>query len=289
VASGVSVEVRPSSTYEALAFHALAHLTLEAPRSLRDERYLAWSRASLPEAARWPLEADALALSRRIALDGAADAVQWLPLLHGSIDGLLATSQHELGSRALDAHAEPMALGALRARLGDGVEWLRADVLLVARAFAAAVDASLRVDPRSLDEVKGLLGAFAPADVPSRVVLDPSLGARGRAFPEVVFVGAPAPWNGLDARTPAVLALHEHAVRCATGSLEAREWSALVRVARRVGSTSALREAHAAWLAQAPLEPLLEAARVRGAITSSDVANILAAPDRSDAIASLSA
>jgi hypothetical protein len=284
----VSLEVRASSTYEALAFHALAHLALAPPRSVRDERYLAWSRTTLPEAARSPLEEDALAISLLIESDGSADAVQWLPLLHGSIEALLAASQSELGSRAVDGHADAMALGALRAGARDGVEWLRTDVLLVARAFAGALGASKHVAPRSLDEVTELLAALPRADVPPSVVLDPALGARGRAFPEVVFVGAPAPWNGLDARTPAVLALHEHAVRRATGSFEAREWSALVHVARLVDSKGALHEAHAAWLAHLSLEPLLDAACARGAITSSDVARVAAAADRSRVLATLS-
>ncbi len=280
--------VRASSAYEALAFHGLAHLSLLPPRSLRDDRYLAWSRASLPEAARSPLDEDALAMSGRIEAELASDAVQWLPLLHRSIDALLATSRIELSSRAVDPSCESMALGAMRARLGDGIEWLRADVLLVARAFIE-MHGVTRAEGSVLDAIRMLLSPFAPADVPEVIVLDHALGPRGRAFPEVVFVGAPATWNGLDACTPAMLALHEHAVRRSRGTFEEREWAALVRVARLVESSESLHRAHAAWLAEVSLDALLEAARARGAITVSDVDRVIGASDRSHAIARLGA
>lgn len=282
----VTLEVRASSAYEALAFHALAHLPLRPPRSLRDERYLAWSRASLPEAARVPLDQDAPAIAARIEADEAANAVQWLPRLHGSIEALLATAQHELSSRAIDPWSESMSLGALRARLGHGLEWLRADLLLSARAFAE-MHGVTRVEVESLEAVRGLLSVLPRTDVPTCVVLDRALGARGRAFPDVVFVGAPAPWNGLDARTPAVIALHEHAVRRGRGSFEQREWTALVRVARLLEVNEPMQRAHAMWLAEASLEVLLEAACARGVITGADVARVIDAADRSQVIAGL--
>lgn len=278
--------VRGSSAYEALAFHALAHLALGPPRSLRDDRYLAWTRAALPEAAFSPLAEDALSISARVESDRASDAVQWLPLLHRSIAALFATSRLELTSRAVDPHADSMALGAMRARLGDGIEWLRADLLLVARAFVEMHEAA-PAQATVLQAVSKLLSPFDAGDVPGVIVLDRALGARGRAFPEVVFVGAPAAWNELDARTPAVLALHEHAVRRARGSHDEREWSALVRVAGLVASNEPLRRAHAAWLAELSLGSVLDSARARGVITTSEVSAVSEAEDRSAAIARL--
>ncbi|MBX7191358.1 MAG: hypothetical protein K1X94_04845 [Sandaracinaceae bacterium] len=280
--------MRASSAYEALAFHALTHLSLAPPRSLRDERYRAWSRAALPELARSPLAEDALAISRRIEEEGCAAAVQWLPRLHRSIEALRATARLELTDGAMDAHSDPVALRAMRARHGDGVEWLRADLLLAAGAFVE-VHERVRVEPRVLTETREILASFAAPEVPPIVVLDHALGAHGRAFPEVVYVGAPAAWNGLDAHMPAVLALHEHAVRRAQGSFEEREWSALVRVERLVEPEEALRRAHAAWLVEASLEPLLDAARVRGVISASEVGAVISASDRSLALAQLRA
>jgi len=283
-----SSRVRPSTTYEALAFHALAHLPLTLPRSLRDERYLAWAAASLPSAACTPLADDALAVSGRIEADGAADAVQWLPLLHSDVGQLLATGRLELPSPDVAPHCDATALAALRARHGDGVEWLRADLLLMAPAFARAHEDAPPIRAEHVAEVAALLSSLPDEDVPRSVVLEHALGARGRAFPQVVFVGAPAPWNGLDARTPAVLALHEHAVRRTQGTFEEREWSALVRVARLLAANEPLRRAHAEWLAEASLDALVEAARARGTITRAEAERVLRATDRSLAIATVS-
>lgn len=283
-----SIEVRASSAYEALAFHALAHLSLAPPRSIRDPRYLAWCRETLPVEAIWPLDDDAPTLSARIEADRAADAVQWLPLLHADMDALHATTHLELDAHAIAPHCGSTPLAALRARRGDGIEWLRADLLLIATAFGHAYAEAPPVHAQHLEEVRVLLSALPAPEVPTAIVLDHALGAHGRSFPHVVYAGAPAAWNGLDARTPAVIALHEHAVRRAHGSFEEREWRALVRVARLIRACDPLARAHAEWLASAAIDALVESACARGEITRADAARVMEAVDRSRAIALVS-
>lgn len=263
-------ELAIASDYAQLAFHALAHLPIRGPGRL-DPRYPAWCRRAMPEAARAPIEEDAPAIAELVARER-CDVVHAMPELFRDLAQVRACAARELAELDDRDVASPALLRALRN--SAAAELLRAAILLAAPAFERFFAAELvplcergraLLEPQ-LDRARALHPPLAGA----RVELAWPLGAHGRAFPERIVVGVPGDFAGLDAATPAVLAMHEASVRAHGGGAAGEpyvraEWSAIIDVARSMAAApSELREAHARWLAALDLAPLCERAAALG-------------------------
>ncbi|MFO0608061.1 MAG: hypothetical protein U0324_33160 [Polyangiales bacterium] len=223
-----------------LGLHALAFAPAPEPGSLHDPRYAAWCRANLPADAWRPLDEDAALLAALAARAGPAWwALQLLPFAHRDVAGLVAAAAHPVAALDPRDAARPDAAEAIRALARDHealVEVARADAALVARAYERS-HASL-ITPLTLRAVEDaapsltLAAALAPALTRCDVALSFVLGARGRAYGDVLVLGAPCPWSDLPAERPAVLALHELAV---TAAMAATMGDALARWAAAEG------------------------------------------------------
>lgn len=284
-----------ANSFAQLAFHGLAQLPLVGAHSLFDARYVDWCEAYARDADE-PLRSDAGRIAMQLEALHAGLAVQWLPKLYDDVDafvrdGALALHEVEAGTH-VDAHA----LRALQSVDPRATEWLRADLLLVAPAFSAREGRGgdrARASPLSTamcDEVAELLASVPMEETPAHVALVHALGAHGRAFDDVVFVGAPATWNAVTPALSAVIALHEHAVCAALGDYVRSEWAALQRVANILADgPGVLRDAHAAWLRDMDLAGLMHEVVARGLVSALDAQRLLDAEDRSQALARFSA
>ncbi|HEY4116616.1 MAG TPA: hypothetical protein VGM56_02120 [Byssovorax sp.] len=270
-----------------VAAHLLAHVPVpaSAPRlaraaSLWDARYVAWARATLPEATIGPIVRDAALLGALVGRGPGGHRLQAMLGLHDDAEGWARAARVDVGELARGWAAD--ALVALADDARELVEVARADAGLVAWSYARARDGAIA---REIDEataaVAGRLSELleaVPAIAGARVMLSHPLGRCGRALPDAIVVGAPAAWNGLDADEAAVRVAHEVAVHLATGALGAEgdetrwlgvEAAALDAVALRLAGTPFSR-AHAAFTSGlAPLGPPIpgHAARVRDLIT----------------------
>lgn len=277
-------------------YHALAHLAVPGPSSLHDARYLAWARAHLPEDAWRPLADDAALLAALYARAPGAHVLHALPALHRDLAQFRATAARPLAALGAGDVADAALLAPLRALDEALVELLRADLGLVAGAWARAWDAVVRPPLEAgaeraapwLDAAR----ALAPALGRCAVALAFPLGARGRATGGAIHVGAPAPWAALAPEHPALQALHECAVTLAhdePGARRARaeagwapgggryvwaEWRALAAVGALVAGTG-FERAHARWRAALDTRALDAAARRAG--VDADVAALVAA------------
>ncbi len=272
-----------------LALHLLAHLPLPGPGRLDDAAYLAWSASALPPEAREPIERDAPLLAGLYAHEP-NEALHALPELYRDLAQLHATAARELEALTDDDVADVAVLAALR-RTPVLTELARAAMALAAPAFgrvfreqlAARCRAGAALVEPHLDEAR----AFHPALRDARVELAWPLGAQGRAFRSRIVVGVPDAFAPLDPAFPAVLALHEAAVRAHEPGAPAperyvrSEWAALVDVAKRIEpASSALRDAHAVWLASLSLDALLDHACALGLTHEARAARI--ARDRTE-------
>ena len=261
--------VAPAGDWAELCFHGLAHLPLPGVERLYEPRLIA-ACAGWPERAREPLVTDAPAIAAMMAREGTAMRAQSMPLLHGDLGSFLRSGPRELMELGA-GDAEPSILSIVRG--SPAIEWLRADLLLIAEAFDAARDRGALA--AAAQEVSGHLAHRT--DVAARTEVSWALGPRGRGFSDRVVVGAPAPWwcrDEVDRAIPAVLALHEHAVLRASGDYVSREWAALVQLARALEGDP-LGPAHRRWLAGLDLSVVLEGA-VRRGLVSPEVAGSLA-------------
>lgn len=274
------MQVEPVGAFADLAFHGLAHVPLRGPESLHDPRYVAWCAATMDRDAREPLASDGPALGAQVDALGAGLAIQWLPRLHRDPESFARAGSLELAALGEHHGCDAIALRALRGVDPVAVEWLRADLLLSQRAFLRAraeLDGLVR---GVCAEITAVLATVRSLARPARVRVALALGSRGRGFQDGVIVGAPAPWNGLDAATPAVLALHEHAVVRASGDHTRREWTALTSVARALASEpEPLRSAHARWVAALDLDALSRAAAHAELVDADDAEQVRTTPD----------
>ncbi|MFO0681662.1 MAG: hypothetical protein U0234_06410 [Sandaracinus sp.] len=247
-------DVAPVPAFGALALHGLAHLPLAGVASLYDATYVGWARAALGVGAVEPLAEDAPRIAAEVNRAGAELTLSWLPRLHRDLDAALRVAAIDLADLGEPDVADPQALRVLRAIDPVGVEWLRADLALIARAFDAARKAHDL--ERACERLSRALELAPSALRPEVVRVDRALGRRGRAYSDAVWVGAPDA-SERDAETIAVVALHEEAVRRAPGDHAHREWRALLTLARGLEG-SALAPAHAAWLATLDLGSVVD-------------------------------
>jgi hypothetical protein len=273
--------LRIASDFTQLALHALAHLPIEGPARLMDRGYLEWTTTNLPEGARTPIARDAQVLASLCArTPTAASLLQAAPELFADIAQLRASAARDLAELGDAEVADPRLLAAYRASDATLVELWRAAVALAAPPFAAEWHGGLRARcAEGLEAVRGPLAEarrLHPALSEALIELAWPLGPRGRAFARRILVGVPGDWGELAAEIPAVVAMHEAAVRAAGEPLrrvdrEERyvraEWASLVDVADRMTQASAaLRDAHATWLGSLDLEPLCRSAAELGLV-----------------------
>ncbi len=274
-----------------LALHVLAHVRLREAGNLFDRRYVDWASdrtASLEE--EW-LHEGAEALERSWA-QGAPPMVHAWPEVFESLEALSSVASVELSAVPLERARAPRVLESVRS--APGVELLHATICALMPWYAQWRREEL--EPRGdeavasvrpwLEEAQGLLPALAKV----RVELAWALGSRGRAFGTRIVVGVPAAWNGLDGRTPTVLAMHEHAVRgSGKKGYVAAEWAALTGLAAVMQrAPPPLRQAHAQWLAGLGLRPLLEAVVKAGWLDADDGERLeTERKTRADALAAL--
>lgn len=269
---GLAGPVVPQLTddFTDLVVHVLAHVRLREAGSLFDAKYGAWVAEQMPPAERTRLREGAAALERAWAR-GAPPLVHAWPEVFGSLDELRAVGGEELSTLDPAQVRAPAVLEAVRS--APGVERLHAVCGALAPWFGpwrrealAPAQARGRAEVgRWLEEAVELQPGLGAA----RVELAFALGGRGRAFRRRIVVGMPAAWNELDGRTPAVLAMHEHAVLTSghAGYVEA-EWAALTRLAATMQRASELlRRAHGRWSASLGLGPLLDALVRAGRLT----------------------
>lgn len=280
-----------AGAYADLVYHVLAHVQVLGPSSLHDERYLAWSRASLESPARRPAENDARALGVRYARAPGADLVHALPALHASVAGFCASATKALHELLPADVADAELLRALLEMDRPLVEILRCAMALSARAYARAhaglVEPELRFAAEVVAPLLGEATGVMPALRHFSVELSHPLGPRGRVFGRRILVGAPVSWCDLPPPHPVLQAMHECAVACAERELRsggsaplsavahvASEWRALCAVEQLIQSSS-WQEWHVAWRAGLATAALEAEARRLG--VDRDVGSLVAA------------
>lgn len=275
----------PTDGFTDLVLHVLAHVRLGGAGCLRDSRIREWALARMPDALARMLEHDAAVLEQAWSNGRVPWVVHAWPELLGSLDDLQAIATQELAALTAAQVRAPEVLARIHAARTPALELFHATLCTLAPWYAQQREAELvpallqavdRARPW-LDQATRVLPSLASA----RVELSWSLGPRGRAFPSRIVVGAPAAWNDMEARTSAVLAMHEQAVHDAGHpSYAEAEWAALTGLAARMlDAPDPLREAHARWLASLELRPLLTELHAQGTLTTEDRRALAHEPD----------
>ena len=275
-----------ASDFTELVLHCLAHLRSPGPEDLFDARYVEWVGSSAPT-------------EHLSALDNAMGTLQvyWgtgrAPMVVQAWPELFATISmfREVGGASLKS-LEPSQVSS------EGVlGWLKG----VDETVVEAVHSTLRSLAPSFGDwhrmvVRPKLELAIKATAPwleHAVKLMPSLGERrieqtsalgvhGRGLPSRILVGAALPFNELDARLPAILALHEESVHLAgKGEYAELEWRALVELSKRMqGAEPSLRATHARWLSTLRISAVLEHAVASGELDPGECQALLADPPR---------
>jgi hypothetical protein len=268
------VSPEPTSDLTDLVLHVLAHVAMGGAGCVHDPRYVAWARGRAPAELEPLLHEDAAVLERAWADGRVPPAVHAWPELFGSIAELRPHAREELQALRPEQVRAPDVLAWLVADARPELELLHATLCALApwyaRWHAAEIEPALRSAAVEVERWLEPAMRVLPSLAAARIELAWALGPRGRGFPSRIVVGAPAPWHDLDARIPAVLAMHEQAViDSGHASHPQAEWAALTGLAARmVGAPGALREAHARWLASLELRPLLAQLHAAGRITA---------------------
>lgn len=259
--------------FSQLVFHVLAHVPRTGPGALFDARHVARCEYFFSRTAQRLLTRDARTLGRLWQLSPALDVLDALPDLHTSLSAFRRTADRPLADVRPDEVASPALLLALQ-RHGATAELVHTMLGLLVDEFIRVH--GLRIEPlldhatRAIGPWMERLAAFVPGLAAARVELVWGLGRRGRALPGRIFVGGVDPED--EPLNAAIVAVHEHAVST-SGHLDylRSEWSALVRGARWLRAAPApLRDAHAHWLANLGLEPLLDDACAVGLASPAD-------------------
>lgn len=284
------MQIAGASAYVDLVFHALSLIPPAAgaaPAARAASLYAPAYAASLAAARHAellePIATDATLLSTLLADPAPAQGVSLLAALHGSIDELVATARWDLSALAPAHAAAPEVLSWLQALPRAPLEILRADLLLLAPAFARYHAQELA--PRVATFVAAARAvALDGLPLPEAIEVSGTLGPHGRVLPSTapaevgaaprpgrVIVGV-ADWG--DPRPTLALAFHEHAVDATSEAARALglapEWARVEPVALALEAEfargSAIEAAVAAWHAAldrsglAPLDTTLHAA-----------------------------
>lgn len=254
----------PTSDFTELVTSLWAHLPIATTGDLHAPALVRWWQAQdLDDDVRALLVRDAPVLTAAWRARPERDAWHaWAELFAdlARFAGARARALAELAPADVDA---PALLAALRD--DPAAELVHADLAIWAPSFARVhrdvIAPALIGACRAAAPWLAQASARMPSLADHRVELAWSLGPHGRGLPGRIVVGAPARWHDGDPIHPAVMAMHEHAVRdLAVGDHAAREWSALVRVARLfAGSDDPLAAAHARWCRGLDLRDLVAA------------------------------
>ena len=267
-----------------LVLHVLAHVSVPGPEDLFEPRYVAWAEAATPADLHARLLADADVLAHRWS-SAEGLALQAWPDLHRDLPAFFVTRARALADVRSDEVASPGVLARLQACTPAIGELVHAQLGLLAPWFAKMHnDVVTPAIAEVLDEVAEVLAdaaALVPSFARERVELAWPLGPRGRGLAGRIVIGAPAPWNGMAPATTAVLALHEHAVRCAsTSEWASAEWTALRELAGAMrGAPAPLRSAHAGWLESLELASLVGVLQRQGAIDRGLATRLVGEPE----------
>lgn len=267
------VILEPTRDFTELVLHVLAHVPLAGAGSVHDPRYVAWMRGRAPGELERLVHEDAEVLARAWAGGREPEVVHAWPELFATIAELRACARDELRGLSAAKARDPAVLARIVAAERPELELLHATLCALApwyaRWHATELEPALR---HAVEEVRPWLEPavrVVPSLADARIELAWALGPRGRGFASRIVVGAPAPWHGLDARAPVVLAMHEQLVidRGPASYVDA-EWAALTGLAARMTAAPlALREAHAQWLGALELRPLLASLHAAGRVT----------------------
>lgn len=252
-----------ASDFADLVLHLWAHVQASGPGSSFDARYVAWSRGVFEASVQARAEEDAGIIGARWH-----DALHRWPLLHDGLDGFVKTASEALAEVRADRVADAGVLKRLQAIDDPVVEVVHASLSLLAGpwrdVYTSEVVPALEEVLPHVDGVVSQALAVAPELGSRRIELSWALGPRGRAMPDRIIVGAPAPWNEQAPILSVVLALHEHAVLEADADdYFGAEWYALrINAARTRNAPDELRDAYDAWVAGLDLAAVLAVAPI---------------------------
>jgi len=277
--------IRVANGFVQLVTHILAHVQLDQPGNLYDPRYVSWAAAQHSPACRAILDQDAALLAQLWALDPRVDRIHSFCTLHDSLAGFRRTASRELDQLSPSEVSRPSVLVELRGFAA--AELLHASAALLddeVEIMLAHVRPELR---RACDRVARPMTELVeviPDLAERRTELVWALGVHGRYLGSRISVGAPADWNCCPPERQAILAAHEHFVGRSreTAYLEA-EWSALCKLAEVLTALPGdhrLRYAHAVWLAELELGPILRGAAARGWIDEPTARRLERSPEQ---------
>ncbi len=293
--------------YTQLAFHVLAHVPRTGPGDLFNCQHCGSASATFSADAQRLLLDDSHVLARIAGpspadetrpvaenLDRAVEptdlsALDLLPELHRSLTAFRRSAARPLADLAPHEVADPAALRALQ-RLGPAAELLHAQMGLLHHEFLAVH--ARHIQPWGQSTIAAItpwlaaLADHAPGLADARVELVWALGPHGRAMPDRILIGCATQDDPI---TPAILAMHEYAVRTSIHlDYIPGEWDALRRAARwTAAAPPPLRAAHTRWLASLDLTRLLRGAVETGLLTASDAIYLERSPDRAERLRTL--
>lgn len=272
--------------YTQLAFHVLAHAVWLGPGRLSDPWYDEWSARTFSAGTALQVAEDGYIVGQM----GEHPELHLLAELHRSIAAFKPTATRPLADIQPHEVRDVPALRALQ-RLGTAAELLHASMALVAPEFTAVFIDIIkpwgRAAVAAISPWLAALAEHAPGLADARVELVWPLGRHGRAMPGRILIGCIDP--DADPISPAILAMHEHAV-CTSGHVDylPAEWDALRRAARwSAAAPPALRDAHARWLASLDLAPLLARLVAAGLLAPADATRLANPADRADRLRAL--
>lgn len=252
----------PLGPAPALVLHLFAHVPLDDPADLSEPRWCEWIAPRVGRTSERREEAEALAA--RWPLVAQASSLQLLPLLCADLRQLQRAALRPFSQLEAAAVADPEVLRALQRLDVPLLELLWVSLGLELEGWLRAwpeLEAALQASSRECEPALAQLATWVPELRRLPLALAPSLGPRGRAFPEQIVVGAPLEWSALTPRDAALQAAHEALVHAAQAEWSAAEPRALRGLAAALAEApSEWRAAHAAWLGRLDLRGVAEQA-----------------------------
>ncbi len=280
------MEVHATDPFADLALHVLAHIKAPGPFDLHDARYVEWTAARTPDLSRLKVQPDAALLSGAWSAEDAQLVLRCVDL-HHDLAGFVRTKERAVAELLPEDVDDPELLAQLQSCSPLFIELLHAQLGQVVQPFAGllAVHVAPAVSAACPIVAEHLVRAaeLAPGLADARIELAWALGPRARVSARRILVGAPAPWNGLDAAEVAIVAMFGEAMRrLDTGDPILAQWSALLELADVLERDTAplnLHDAHTRWLTAIDVAPLCHVLAHRGALAASDADAVVGQPE----------